>query len=56
MARKSLGVGEPVGVGERIWIEGIDDLNAAAAAEALIEDRRSVRMPIVSLSQLKARF
>ncbi|TDE35639.1 hypothetical protein [Antarcticimicrobium sediminis] len=55
VARKSLGVGEPVGVGERIWIEGIDDLNAAAAAEALIEDRRSVRMPIVSLSQLKAR-
>lgn len=52
---QSLGVGEPKAIGGRIWIEGLDDLGSAITAEALIDGKRSVRMPIARLSTLKAR-
>lgn len=55
MAGKSLGIGEPVAIAERIWIEGIDNPDSAVAAEALVDGKRSVPMPIIGLSRLKAK-
>ncbi len=53
-ANRSLGVGEPVSYGGRIWIEGVDNLEEPGWAVALIADERSAPMPIVSLSRLRS--